>query len=202
MSFPFAACSGSSLLAKLWFSSFLWKSYLSSGLVAHWYCCAWTLPYQWASQITNGLHMSHSFLCPFIPYFNLKKFNFHECMDALWELFTVPHLFLPDSYWILLGLQQILYPSPSGVLVNFYWNDPKSLGIVSTLQCPSHSCRNPQEWDQNGTGIEWNKTRKSVYLLSTYYIQIDPTDTIPLLDTFTLICISAHCDFKDINTFL
>ena len=38
---------------------------------------------------------------------------------------------LPDSYWILLGLQQISYwlitiqiwyPSPTGVLVNSYWN--------------------------------------------------------------------------------
>jgi len=45
---------------------------------------------------------------------------------------------LPESYWTGLGLGQIscwlitiqiLSPSPSGVLVNSYWNDPKSQGM-------------------------------------------------------------------------
>jgi len=45
------------------------------------------------------------------------------------------------SYWTGLGLGQIscwlitiqiLYPSPNGVLVNSYWNDPKSQGIVDS----------------------------------------------------------------------
>ncbi|EDR13486.1 uncharacterized protein LACBIDRAFT_322457 [Laccaria bicolor S238N-H82] len=44
-----------------------------------------------------------------------------------------------ESYWTGLGLGQIscwlitiqiLYPSPSGILVNSYWNDPKPPGIV------------------------------------------------------------------------
>ena len=57
------------------------------------------------------------------------------------ELFTLLHLFLPDSYWTEVGLRQIscwlssiqtLYPSPSGVLVNSYWNDPKSQGIADS----------------------------------------------------------------------
>jgi len=48
---------------------------------------------------------------------------------------------VPDSYWTGLGLRQIscwlitiqiLYPSPSGVLVNSYWNDPKSQGIADS----------------------------------------------------------------------
>ena len=46
-----------------------------------------------------------------------------------------------DSYQTRLGLGQIscwlitiqiLYPSPSGVLVNSYWNDPKSQGIADS----------------------------------------------------------------------
>ncbi|EDQ98782.1 uncharacterized protein LACBIDRAFT_335664 [Laccaria bicolor S238N-H82] len=67
------------------------------------------------------------------------------------ELFTLLHLFLPDSYWTPrflldsywtgLGLGQFLCwlitiqflcPSPSGVLVNSYWNGPKSQGIADS----------------------------------------------------------------------
>ena len=48
---------------------------------------------------------------------------------------------LLESYWTELGLRQIscwlstiqiLYPSPSGVLVNSYWHDPKSKGIADS----------------------------------------------------------------------
>ena len=63
------------------------------------------------------------------------------------KLFTLLHLFLLDSHWtpgILLDWTrtrqiscwlitiQILYPSPSGVLVNSYWNEPKSQGIADS----------------------------------------------------------------------
>ena len=68
------------------------------------------------------------------------------CMTA-WEqlgaLYTPPPIptGLLESYWTGLGLGQIscwlitiqiLCPSPSGVLVNSYWNDPKSQGIVDS----------------------------------------------------------------------
>ena len=52
------------------------------------------------------------------------------CKGALYTPPPIP-TGLPDSYWILLGLQQISYwlitiqiwyPSPTGVLVNSYWN--------------------------------------------------------------------------------
>ena len=56
---------------------------------------------------------------------------------------------------------------------------------------------------KNGTRmeLELSETRpENQYIYTITCIQIDTTNTTPLLDTFTLICTSAHCDFK--NTFL
>ena len=88
-------------------------------------------------------------------------------------------------------------------------------GVGSTLQCPSHSCKNLLEFTgmgpesagthRNGTGMELELTEmrpENQYIYISTCIQIDTTDTTASLDTFTLICTSAHCDFKDINTFL
>ena len=39
---------------------------------------------------------------------------------------------LSESHQTELRLRQILYPNPSGVLVNSYWTDPKSPGIADS----------------------------------------------------------------------
>ena len=124
------------------------------------------------------------------------------------QYFTVPLPFLQESFGILRNPQE------------WHRNPQESTGILRNLQ-EWHG--NPQEWDWNGTGIEWNETRKSIHLYTT--------DIIPLSDTFTLICLHtvtsristlcyniymlkfkwiciiiiylapAHYDFKDIQTF-
>jgi len=81
---------------------------------------------------------------PPCPTVNILSSPFYPFMK---ELFTLLHLFLPDSYWssgILLDSARTqtdfmladhhtnFVSSPSGVLVNSYWNDPKSQGIVDS----------------------------------------------------------------------
>ena len=99
-----------------------------------------------------------------------------EFPRSWWALYTPPHIptGLLDSYWILLGLQQISYwlittqiwyPSPTGVLVNSYWNDPKSQEIV----------------DSQGMGIVESSTRSLVGVRSIVGISDYKQSSLPLL---------------------
>ena len=92
-------------------------------------------------QETNGLDLwwsqpDYSLQCSFT--YNSSS---HPKVGALYTPPPIP-TGLPESYQTELGLGQIscwlitiqiLYPSPSGVLVNSYWNNPKSQGIVDSL---------------------------------------------------------------------
>ena len=72
---------------------------------------------------------------------------------------------------------------------------PESAGILRNLQESSGIHRN-----ETGMELELSETRpENQYTYIITCIQIDTTDIIPLLYTFTPM--SAHCDLKDIQTF-
>jgi len=73
-------------------------------------------------------------------YTLLVKHNISSSLHSSTYSYRTP-TGLPESYWTGLGLGQIscwlitiqiLSPSPSGVLVNSYRNDPKSQGIADS----------------------------------------------------------------------
>ena len=97
-----------------------------------------------------------------IPYHGMT-WVYHT---MVWQGYTIP--------WYDMAVLYSAPPIPAGILRN----PQESSGILRNgtgihrnpqewHQNPQESSgilRNPQEWDWNGTGIEWNKTRKSIYL--------------------------------------